>query len=202
MMAAYNSSLVGATKVNGSLVNNLMSAFPAAPSAWVRRFAPLMAPGGTVLDVACGGGRHSRLLAAAGHGVEAVDRDAEALAGLASVRGVSVRRADLEDGPWPYAGRRFDGIVVCNYLHRPLFPLLADALADGGVLIYETFMLGNERFGRPSNPDFLLRPNELYEAFGSQLQVVAFEQGEVTQPKPAVVQRLCAVRGPGPFRLA
>lgn len=172
-----------------------------APSPWVRRFAGLLPAGASVLDLACGQGRHARLLAGIGCKVEAVDRDAEALASLALVRGVAVRRADLEDWPWPYAGRRFDGIVVCNYLHRPLFPLLAGALTDGGVLIYETFMLGNERFGRPSNPDFLLRPNELYEAFGSRLQVVAFEQGEVTRPKPAVVQRLCAVRGPGPFRL-
>jgi len=90
---------------------------------------------------------------------------------------------------------------VANYLHRPLFPLLVDALREGGVLIYETFMLGNERFGRPSNPNFLLRPGELLEAFGGPLTVVAFEQGEVVLPKPAVVQRLCAVRGAGPFLL-
>lgn len=166
-----------------------------APSDWVRRFAVLCAPAGSVLDLACGHGRHARLLAGMGHRVEAVDRDAEALAGLASLPGVTTRQADLESGPWPYAGRRFDAIVVANYLHRPLFPLLADALADGGVLIYETFMLGNERFGRPTNPDFLLRPGELLTAFAGRLEVIAFEQGEVAQPKAAVVQRLCARRG-------
>ena len=104
--------------------------------------------------------------------------------------------ADLEDGsPWPLAGRRFGGIVVANYLHRPLFRNLIDALAPRGVLIYETFMAGNERFGKPSNPQFLLRPGELLEAFGAALGVVAFEQGVVARPKPAAIQRLCAVQG-------
>lgn len=170
-------------------------------SAWVKRFAALIAPGGAVLDVACGRGRHARLLAGLGHRVEAVDRDAEALAALGGVEGVVTCRADLEDGPWPYADRRFDGMVVCSYLHRPLFPLLVEALAGNGVLLYETFMIGNERFGRPSNPDFLLRPEELLEAFGGKLHVVAFEQGEVVLPKPAVLQRLCAIKGDGPVRL-
>lgn len=167
---------------------------PAEPSLWVRRFAPLIAAGGTVLDLACGNGRHARLLEESGWQVEAVDRDAQALAALAGVPGITPRQADLEGGDWPYAGRRFDGIVVTNYLHRPLFPELVAALAEGGVLIYETFMLGNERFGRPSNPDFLLRPGELLEAFGGHLAVVAFEQGEVARPQPAVVQRLCAIK--------
>lgn len=171
------------------------------PSDWVRRFAALISPAGSVLDLACGHGRHTRLLAGLGHSVEAADRDADALAGLASLPGVTIRQADLENAPWPYADRRFDGIVVSNYLHRPLFPHLVAVLAEGGVLICETFMLGNERFGRPSNPDFLLRPNELLEAFGARLHVVAFEQGEVAQPKPAVVQRLCAIKGSGPARL-
>ncbi|MDR2238869.1 MAG: class I SAM-dependent methyltransferase [Zoogloeaceae bacterium] len=165
------------------------------PSAWVRRYAALLPAGGAVLDLACGAGRHARFLAGLGHAVEAVDRDAAALAGLAGLAGITARQADLENDPWPYADRRFAGIVVCNYLHRPLFPHLAAALAEGGVLIYETFMLGNERFGRPSNPDFLLRPDELLAAFGGALRTVAFEQGEVTQPKPALMQRLCAVRG-------
>ena len=180
---------------------NLSHNHPDAASAWVERFAALVSPSGSVLDLACGRGRHVRLLAGMGHAVEAVDRDAQALAGLSSLPGVTTRRADLENGPWPYAGRRFDGIVVTNYLHRPLFPHLVAALAEGGVLIYETFMLGNERFGRPSNPEFLLRPDELLEAFGKPLRVVAFEQGEVALPKPAAVQRLCAIKGEGPFRL-
>lgn len=166
------------------------------PSSWVRRFAPLVPAGGEVLDLACGGGRHARLLAGLGHRVEAVDRDAAALARLSGVAGVSVRVADLEHAPWPYAGRRFAGIVVANYLHRPLLPLIEGALADAAVLIYETFMVGNERFGRPSNPDFLLHPQELLRvAQAAGLRIVAYEEGEVAQPRPAVVQRLCAVRG-------
>ncbi len=172
-----------------------------APSAWVGRFLPLVRPGGGVLDLACGYGRHARLLEAGGWRVTAADRDTAALAALAGRAGIETLAADLEAGPWPLAGRRFDGIVVTNYLHRPLFPHLLEALAEGGVLLYETFMRGNERFGRPTNPDFLLQPGELLAAFGSALQVVAFEQGEVAEPKPAVVQRLCAVRGAGPFRL-
>jgi SAM-dependent methyltransferase len=159
----------------------------AAPSAWVVRWAPLIARG-RVLDLACGGGRHARLLADLGHAVTAVDRDAQ------SITGVRFLQADLEDGsPWPLADERFQGVVVANYLHRPLFPRIAAALAPGGVLIYETFMLGNERFGKPSNPAFLLRPGELWAAFGG-LHVIAFEQGLSLQPKAAMVQRLCARR--------
>ena len=174
---------------------------PAEPSLWVKRFAPLIAAGGTILDLACGNGRHARFLEAAGWRVEAVDRDGQVLSTLAGIPGIVTRQADLEGGSWPYPGRCFDGIVITNYLHRPLFPKLIDTLAVGGVLIYETFMLGNERFGRPSNPDFLLRPNELLEAFGGHLTLVAFEQGETAQPQPAVVQRLCAVKGVGIGRL-
>ncbi len=165
------------------------------PSAWVDRFAPLIPAGGAVLDLACGSGRHSRLLAGLGHPVEAVDRDATALASLQDFPGVSTRCADLEAGPWPYGGRGFAGIVVANYLWRPLFPHLLAALDPGGVLIYETFMLGNERFGKPANPAFLLRTNELLDLVRPRLTVLAFEQGEVCLPRPAVVQRLCALRG-------
>ena len=158
------------------------------PSAWVRRWASCV-PQGEVLDLACGGGRHARLFAARGHRVIAVDRQPVDLPGVEFIQ------ADLEDGsPWPLAGRRFSGIVVTNYLHRPLFPFIADALAEGGVLIYETFMRGNEAYGRPSSPQFLLQPGELLAAFAS-LTPLAFEQGRVEQPKPAVVQRLAAVRG-------
>lgn len=171
-----------------------------APSAWVIRYAPLIAPGGRVLDLACGNGRHALFFRRGGWRVTAVDRDAGALAALRGRDGLEVVAADLEAGLWPLGAQRFDGIVVTNYLHRPLFPRLAEALEDGGVLIYETFMQGNERFGRPSNPDFLLRPGELLEAFAA-LTIVAFEQGEVALPKPAAVQRLCAVRGGAPARL-
>lgn len=158
-----------------------------APSPWVERWAPSIAPG-SVLDLAAGSGRHSKFLLSKGYKVTAVDREAQ------SIPGARFIQADLEDGsPWPLPGERFDGIVVTNYLHRPLFPRLLESLAPGGVLIYETFMLGNERFGRPSNPEFLLRPGELLETFGDLL-TRGFEEGEVTVPKPAMIQRLCAVR--------
>lgn len=164
-------------------------------SDWVRRFSPLIAPGGSVLDLACGEGRHSLLLDERGYRVEAVDRNADALAAIsAKAPGIVTRLADLEDGPWPYHGCAFDGIVVTNYLYRPLLPMLLNALDLNGVLIYETFMVGNERFGKPSNPAFLLRPGELLDVVRRRLTVVAFEQGEVADPRPAVVQRLCATR--------
>jgi SAM-dependent methyltransferase len=160
-------------------------------SAWVVRHAGLVPAGATVLDVAAGGGRHTRLFLERGHPVVAVDRDVSALAPHPSLRIVA---ADLEDGsPWPLPGERFGGIVVTNYLHRPLFPALLDALLPGGVLIYETFMVGNERLGHPRNPDFLLRPGELRDVLGGRLRVVAFEEGEVVEPRPAVVQRIAAV---------
>ena len=147
-----------------------------------------------MLDVACGEGRHARLLAARGYPVIAVDRDPDALASLAGVAGVTTRCADLEGGPWPYAGHSFAGIVVTNYLHRPLMAHLLDALGVPGVLIYETFAAGNERYGRPSNPDHLLRPGELLEVVRGRLTVVAYEQVVLDEPRPAVVQRICATR--------
>ena len=163
-------------------------------SPWIARFAALIPPGSRVLDLACGGGRHARLLASLGHAVEAVDRDAQAVSRLAGLAGITAVCADLENGPWPYAARRFEAIVVAHYLHRPLFPAIVDALNDSGVLIYETFMRGQERFGRPSNPRFLLEPGELLSAFGA-LAVVAFEQGRVDAPHPAMIQRVCALKG-------
>ena len=163
------------------------------PSAWVRRFVPLIRQGGRVLDLAAGGGRHTRLLLDRGFTVTAVDRDIAGLRPLAGDR-CEIRAIDLEAGaPWPLGGR-YDGIVVTNYLHRPLFAPIAAALMPDGVLIYETFALGNERFGRPRNPEFLLRPGELIDAFAG-LTIVAFEQGEVSLPRPAVIQRIAAVAG-------
>jgi len=159
----------------------------ASPSEWVQRFAGLVVPGGTVLDLAAGGGRHARLFARAGCRVLAVDRD---VSGLTPEPGLEVLQADLESGPWPFGDRRFDGIVVTNYLHRPLLPRLVSGTA--GVLIYETFAVGNERFGRPSNPDFLLKPGELLEAVRGQLTVRAYEHGEL--PGPAIKQRISAIR--------
>jgi len=167
------------------------------PSEWVVRFAPLVAPGGRVLDLACGSGRHARLFAARGASVLAVDGDPEVLQALRDVPGIEPAIADLERGPWPFADLQFDAIVVTNYLHRPLFTSIAAALHPAGVLLYETFAQGNEAYGRPSNPAFLLAPGELLAAFGS-LALVAFEQGRIGPPeRPAVVQRLAAA---GPAR--
>lgn len=167
----------------------------APPSAWVARFAGLIEAGGRVLDYACGGGRHARWLAARGLRVEAADRDAAAVRGLQGLANVHAVHAELEAGEWPFAGRRFDAVVVTNYLFRPRFGELLELLGPGGVLIYETFMVGNERFGKPSNPDFLLRPHELLDRLREEWTIVAFEQGEVQAPRPAVIQRVCAVKG-------
>ena len=147
-----------------------------------------------MLDLAAGSGRHSRLLQANGFAVRAVDRDVSALLQLAAA-GCEVQQIDLENGAAWALGAGYSGIVVTNYLHRPLFPDLVQALAPGGVLIYETFCLGNESFGRPRSPDFLLRPGELLDVFKA-LTVVAFEQGEVAAPRPAVIQRIAAVNEP------
>jgi SAM-dependent methyltransferase len=165
------------------------------PSPWIVRWADLFPERARVLDLACGGGRHARLFAACGHSVLAVDRDPGAIAALAGEPAIEARTVDLEQGEWPLAGESFDAIVVTNYLHRPLFPHLAAALRPGGVLLYETFAAGNEKFGRPSRPEFLLDGAELLRAFGAELEIVAFEQGHRRSGRPAVLQRLCAVRG-------
>jgi SAM-dependent methyltransferase len=164
-----------------------------APMPWIERFASLIAPPSRVLDVASGPGRHSRFFAARGCPTLAVDRDATALAVLDGVAGVTTLCADLERDAWPLAGQRFDAVVVTHYLHRPLFPRLLDAVADDGVLLYATFAVGNEAYGKPSNPDFLLRTNELLDLIDGRLDVVAFEQGVTTGERAAVVQRIAAV---------
>lgn len=146
-----------------------------------------------MLDVACGKGRNARLFAARGHSVEAVDRDPAILSWLSGVPNVTARCADLEQGPWPYERQQFAGVVVTRYLWRPLFPKILAAIAPGGALIYETFAVGNERYGRPSNPDFLLRPGELLEVVRGRLRVVAYEDLSVSEPRPAMIQRICAV---------
>ena len=163
------------------------------PSEWVRRCVRFIPAGGRVLDLACGEGRHARLLAQLGYRVLAVDRDERALGALVGIPGIDVAAIDLETGSWPYPGEQFAGIVVTNYLHRPLLPLLVASLGDGGVLIYETFARGNERYGRPSNPEFLLQPGELLVVVLGRLRVLAYEDVFVTEPKPALVQRICAV---------
>ena len=164
-----------------------------APSPWVVRFLSLLPPGGEVLDLACGAGRHTALLAARGHPVVAVDRDTRQLGELAAAPHVTALAADLE-GPagWPLGGRRFAGVVVTNYLHRPLLPAIVASVAPGGLLLYETFARGNERFGRPANPDFLLQPGELLAAVAGRLVVLAYEHGQVAAPRPAVIQRIAA----------
>src|SRR3990170_2322641 len=165
------------------------------PSDWVRRFAGLVPAGGPVLDLACGSGRHARLFLALGHPVTALDRDLSGLADIAGAGGLEAIAADLEAGrPWPLGERRFAGVVVVNYLHRPLFPAIVAAVAPGGVLIYETFAVGNERFGRPHNPDHLLRPDELIAAVAGHLDVIAYENLELSEPRPAMVQRIAAAR--------
>jgi SAM-dependent methyltransferase len=172
------------------------------PSAWVHRFGHLIAPGSTVLDVACGHGRHARWARAAGHPVVAVDIDVTGVADLAADPGSEVVGHDLESGDWPFAGRRFGAIIVANYLDRGRFDAWVASLAPGGVLLVDTFGSGNEAFGRPRNPAFLLAPGELLAAFGHRLQVVAYEAGIEALPRPAVRQRLCAVRGTAPVPLA
>ena len=174
---------------------------PREPSPWVLRFAGLIPAGEPVLDVACGTGRHARLLAARGHRVTAVDLDNDALGNLAGVPGIQVLQKDLEIPPWPFGPASFAGIVITNYLHRAHFPALAATLRPGGVLIIETFAAGNERLGRPRNPAFLLAPGELLAALGGALQVVAYEHGTDELPRPAVRQRLVAVRQAEPVAL-
>lgn len=163
-----------------------------SPSPWVTRFAPLITPGGAVLDLACGKGRHSRYLLAEGFQVTALDRDVSGLEDL--IGRIEIIEADLEDGrPYPLAGRPFDGVVVTNYLHRPVLPRLIAGLAAGGVLIYETFARGNEKFGKPANPAFLLMPGELLEAVHGHLRVLAYEDITVETPRPAAIQRIAAL---------
>lgn len=164
------------------------------PSDWLMKHAAYIKSGGHVLDVAAGKGRNSRWLAQHGFRVEAVDKNSEALGSMKGVDNITLKIADIENKAWPYVGQQFDAIVVCRYMHRPLFSALYESLAPDGALIYETFMQGHEAYGRPSNPDFLLRPGELLEVFHHQLDVVAFEEGYQEIPKPAMMQRICAIR--------
>jgi SAM-dependent methyltransferase len=170
------------------------------PSPWIVRYAHLVPHDARVLDLACGHGRHARFFAARGAAVLAVDRDAGALATLAGSRGVETRAVDLEAGPWPLGGERFDAIVVANYLHRPSIAPLIAALAPDGALLYETFAIGNEAFGRPSNPAFLLERDELAEVLRKRMTIVAFEQGRSSERgRDAVVQRVAAVGSGRPW---
>ncbi|WP_298924935.1 bifunctional 2-polyprenyl-6-hydroxyphenol methylase/3-demethylubiquinol 3-O-methyltransferase UbiG [uncultured Ramlibacter sp.] len=163
------------------------------PSAWVQRWSHLVPVGATVLDVACGAGRHMRWFSQQNHAVAGVDRSQDAIDSVAGL-GRAVR-ADIEDGPWPFAGEEFGGVVVTNYLWRALLPTIVASVAPGGVLLYETFAAGNETVGKPSRPDFLLQPGELLAACAG-LRVVAYEDGFLEAPE-RFVQRIAAVR-PGP----
>jgi SAM-dependent methyltransferase len=161
----------------------------------VVRWADLVPAGSPVLDVACGSGRHTRFFLDRGHPVVAIDIDVSGVADLEDDPRVEIVPKDLEDGsPFPLRGRHFGGVIVTDYLWRPLFDDLVDAVQAGGVLIYKTFAVGQERFGQPTNPDFLLKPGELLEAVRGQLRVVAYEDLIVDEPRPAAVQRICAVR--------
>ena len=162
------------------------------PSSWVRRWSHLVKPGGSVLDIACGHGRHMRWFSERGHAVTGIDRSSEAIAAVANL-GQAIE-ADIENGPWPLEGMTFDAVVVTNYLWRPLFPSIVASVAPGGILMYETFAAGNETVGRPSRPDFLLRPGELLQAT-AELHTVAYENGFCAAPE-RFLQRIVAVRKP------
>jgi SAM-dependent methyltransferase len=173
----------------------------AEPSRWIMRFAPLVRPGAAILDLACGNGRHARWFLARGHPVTAVDRDVSGLDDLRGQPKLELIEADLEAAPWPLPQRRFGAVIVTNYLWRPLFPSILDSVDAGGVLLYDTFARGNEAYGRPSNPDFLLEPGELIDVVRGRLQVVAYEHGQVERPRPAIRQRICAIRSDRPVAL-
>jgi SAM-dependent methyltransferase len=168
---------------------------PLPPSPWVLCHAGLVPAGRPVLDLACGSGRHSLVFLAGGHPVTAVDRDLSGISILANRAGLTVLEIDLETGaPWPFGAGGFGGVVVTNYLHRPILADIVAAVEPGGALIYETFAVGNEAFGKPTNPDFLLQPGELLEAVRGRLEVVAYEHRIVSQPRQAKIERVAAVR--------
>ncbi len=162
------------------------------PSSWITTWAGLVPAGAAVLDVAAGRGRHALYFAGRGHHATALDRDVSRIDAAAEIE---IVQADLEDGsPWPLPGRKFGAVIVTNYLHRLLLPVLIDAIEPGGVLLYETFMEGNERFGKPSRPDFLLKDGELLELVRGKFSVVAYEARLISEPKMAMIQRIAARR--------
>ena len=163
------------------------------PSDWVVRFYPGIRPNGRVLDVACGAGRHFPLGLSSGKRLVGIDRDIAQASPYRNAQNLQLIEADLEDGgPFPLRGELFDGVIVTNYLWRPILPAFVAAVATDGVLIYESFGIGQEHFGKPSNPDFLLRPGELLDAVAGRLRVVAFEHARLAAPE-RIVQRIAAV---------
>lgn len=174
-----------------------MNANSGHPSPWIARFLRPAKPGQTALDLATGAGRHARLAQALGYAVTALDRDLSRVSDLSSTPNLCLIQSDLEDGsPWPLAGQTFDVVITTNYLHRPILPAIVSAVAHSGLLLYETFALGNDRYGRPSNPDFLLRPGELLDAVQGRLTPIAYEHATLSSPDAtpvATVQRIAAV---------
>ena len=160
------------------------------PSAWFVSHAHLVPAGATLLDVACGYGRHAKYFAERGARVTAVDRDAAALASFADVSNITAELRDLENDAWPYGADSFDAVIVCNYLWRPTLATLLDCIRPGGVLLYETFMDGNEKFGKPSRPDFLLRSDELIAHVSRDFEIVEFAQG----PEHTADGEICAMK--------
>ena len=178
------------TKIKNQVENNTY-----CPSDWVKKYISLIPRGKPVLDLACGGGRHVHFLLNEGFSVVAIDKDVKKLNNMSDKPNLKIIEFNLETvAKIPFSEGEFAGIIVVNYLHRPLFPYLANALSDGGVLIYQTFMVGNEAYGRPKNPDFLLTKNELNKVFKEELDVLAFEQGYKDDPKPSVTQSICALK--------
>lgn len=173
------------------------SFYNSKPAEWVQRYSRLIPKGGNVLDLACGNGRHTRFLLEEGYRVTAIDKDVSKLNELDSYEGLTKLEFDLEasnlSAKWPVGYKYFDGIVVVNYLYRPLFKDIIEALAANGVLIYQTFAVGNEVYGRPRNSDYLLKKKELLEVFGRVFTTVKFEHNFVDRPSPAIVQRICCV---------
>lgn len=166
---------------------------PKPPSPWVVRYAERV-PEGPVLDLACGGGRNGRYFLSAGRRVTFLDRDVSGLADLSANKSAAIMAYDLESGlPWPFSEAQFSGIIVVNYLYRPLLRHLSHSLSTGGLLIYQTFAQGNEKYGRPRNPEFLLAPDELLNTFGATMEVIDFQQGFMPEPD-RIVQSLCAVK--------
>lgn len=168
-----------------------------APCVWFVNHTQLVLPASRLLDLACGHGRHARFFAERGACVTAVDRDAAALQSLATTQNVIAECRDIEGDAWPYLQDSFDVIIVCNYLWRPTFASVLAAIKPGGVLLYETFMDGNERYGKPSRPDFLLRSNELLTLTRNTFRIVAYEEGDALdaagQPF-AVKQKIAAIK--------